>query len=328
MKSISLALAIAATTITVGCGGSYKSSTEGPSTQMKPADTGGEPDAPTMSVADAALPYKVLTRDGRELSDAQLREALAKSRAICVGEAHPNPHDHWAQLHILGTLTGEAGPFALGMEMFQRPFQGVLDDFADGVIDIKGLLSRSDWVNRWGYDFALYQPMIELAAERHVALLALNMEREIIKKVSKRGVDDLRDSDRAKLPDVNLHDDQHRAWWDDIMSAMGDAHGHSGGDGDGEADLEAAERIYSSQVVWDETMAETASNWLAEDPERRVMIIAGNGHCHDSAIVRRIHRRGETSAISIQPIVDDGDGNVADALAEGINDYLFVMSAK
>jgi uncharacterized iron-regulated protein len=318
------ALVVSAAFLSINCGGSYKSSPTGPT----PTSGGDDAEKPTLSVADAALPFKILTRDGRELSRAQLVTAIGASRAICVGEQHPNPHDHWAQLQIWEMLARDGGQLALGMEMFQRPFQGVLDDYTSGVIDIPGLLSRSDWENRWGYDFALYQPMIELAAERKLTLLALNMEKEIIKKVSREGIDNLADSDRAKLPEVNLDDDQHRAWWAAIMGAMGGAHGHGGGDGHHQPDPEAGERIYSSQVVWDETMAETASNWLAGDPARRVMIIAGNGHCHDSAIVRRIHRRGEQSAISIQPIVDDGDGNVASALAEGINDYLFVMTAE
>lgn len=327
MKSTLFALTLSASILSFACGGSYKSSSTGPETG---AGSDGDDEA-TMSVADAALPYKILTRDGRELSRAQFVTAVGASRAICVGEQHPNPHDHWAQLQIWTMLASGGGQVALGMEMFQRPFQGVLDDYTAGVIDNAGLLSRSDWENRWGYDFALYQPMIELAAERKLTLLALNMEKELIKKVSRQGIDNLADSDRARLPEVDLQDDQHRAWWDAIMGAMGGAHGHGGahggGHGDAEPDPEAGERIYSSQVVWDETMAETASAWLSGDPARRVMIVAGNGHCHDSAIVRRMHRRGVQSAISVQPIVDDGDGNVASALAEGINDYLFVMSA-
>ena len=54
--------------------------------------------------------------------------------------------------------------------------------------------------------------------------------------------------------------------------------------------------------------------------------IAGTGHSHDSAIVRRLLRRGGGPAVSIRPIIDDGEGNVAKALAEAQNDYLFVMT--
>ena len=52
----------------------------------------------------------------------------------------------------------------------------------------------------------------------------------------------------------------------------------------------------------------------------------GDGHCHDSAVVGRIQRRGVAEVISVQPIVDDGEGNVASALLEKRNDYLFIMT--
>jgi hypothetical protein len=73
-------------------------------------------------------------------------------------------------------------------------------------------------------------------------------------------------------------------------------------------------------------MAERAHRWLADHPGSKLVILAGNGHCHDSAIVGRIIRRGVPEVVSVQPIVDDGEGNVADALLEKRNDFLFVMT--
>jgi uncharacterized iron-regulated protein len=87
----------------------------------------------------------------------------------------------------------------------------------------------------------------------------------------------------------------------------------------------SADRVYTVQVIWDETMAEGAATWVADD-DRAMVLLAGNGHCHDSAIVRRVQRRGVTPAISVRPIIDDGEGNVAEAIQEKQNDYLFVMS--
>ena len=55
-------------------------------------------------------------------------------------------------------------------------------------------------------------------------------------------------------------------------------------------------------------------------------ILAGDGHCHDSAIVGRIKRRGIAAVVSVHPVIDDGQGSVAELLATPMNDYLFVMS--
>lgn len=50
--------------------------------------------------------------------------------------------------------------------------------------------------------------------------------------------------------------------------------------------------MYMAQVVWDETMARSAARWLASiGPEGRVVVLAGAGHCHRSALPRRMERR-------------------------------------
>ncbi|HEY8141173.1 MAG TPA: ChaN family lipoprotein [Kofleriaceae bacterium] len=296
----------------------------------------------------AALPFQVLRARGGQVVpwDGFIAE-LAAADAVCIGEHHPSPHDHWAQLEILRAVgeraRGAGRAPGLGLEMFQRPFQGVVDDFVAGRIDEAALLSRAAWKDRWGYDWSLYRPMVLLARERGAAILALNTERELTKKVSRQGLDKMPAADRAKLPQLVLDDAQHRSWWKGIMGDMGGAHGHpSGEDDDGDeapakkdAEAEAKEkaeaaaadeRIYAAQVLWDETMADGASKWLAGGPKRHLVILAGNGHCHESAIVRRLERRGVKAAVSVHPIVDDGEGNVAALLAEPENDYLFVMS--
>jgi uncharacterized iron-regulated protein len=89
--------------------------------------------------------------------------------------------------------------------------------------------------------------------------------------------------------------------------------------------MPSAERIYTVQVIWDETMADTSAKWLAANPGGHVVVLAGNGHCHDSAIVNRLKRRGIVDAISIRGVIEDDDGSVAEALARPINDYIVVL---
>ena len=305
------------------------------------------PESPPSSppdVASAALPFAVLMgRGGSEVPIDRCYQELFGARVVCIGEEHPNPHHHWAQLRLLDELSqrqkaaGIEG--ALGLEMIQRPFQGVLDDYASGKIDEETLLARVGWKTRWGFDFALYRPMLRLARERGLALLALNAVKELTRKVSRKGIDALTEAERAQLPEIDLEDDEHRAWFFGLMEAMGGAGAHGDKKTRTEADKAAAEaraaaaaaraqRVYAAQVLWDETMAETAANWLAGGESRQVIILAGGGHCHASGIIRRLKRRGVSPALSVQPVVDDGEGNVADLLAEQKNDYLFVMKGE
>jgi uncharacterized iron-regulated protein len=259
---------------------------------------------------------------------------IKAARAVCLGESHSNPHHHWVQLQIVDK-GGHGGKLALGMEMFQVPFQGVLDDYRARRIDDGELLSRSDWKNRWGFDYDLYRPIIELAVDRDMALLALNAPKELTKKLARSGVESLSVDERARLPEMKLDNARHRAWFDAQMGAHPHGHGHSHGkDKDLRPEEKAkaeqaaknkAEWIYSAQVLWDESMAENAARWLQENPDGRVFILAGNGHCHDSGVVARLKRRGISSAISVQPIIDDGEGNVARLLASPNTDFLVVM---
>jgi uncharacterized iron-regulated protein len=351
----------------VACGGT----TKGPQ---------GPKSGEVRGVRAAALPFKILrARGGQEISTAEFYGELADAQAICVGEMHTNPHHHWVQLQVFDAASAQSKKAgissALGMEMFQHPFQGVLDDHASGKIDQSAMLNRSGYEDRWGYDWELYRPMVELAVERGHDLLALNTPRELTKKVARKGLDSLTPEERAKLPELNLDDPTHRAWWAELMGSMGGAEGHShtpksegkesNGDGDGEHKKQVVEtsdgskhgaeshgegeghgegqvkdeghgadhpkvppagNIYAAQVLWDETMADRASAWVMAAEKRQVVIFAGNGHCHDSAIVNRMKRRGVERVVSVRPIIDGGDSELADLVATPINDYLFVMS--
>src|SRR5262249_4232926 len=69
----------------------------------------------------AALPFRVLrAKGGQEVSLDAFLEELGGARAVCLGEEHPNPHDHWLQLHLLDLLSARARTrgvsIGLGME--------------------------------------------------------------------------------------------------------------------------------------------------------------------------------------------------------------------
>ncbi len=304
---------------------------------------GGTPAKPAQPAAAAAgargveasgLPYHVLDRGGHELAEDAFWKALGAARVVCVGEEHPNPHHHWVQLQVVQHLVKVWPHFALAMEMFQRPFQGVLDDYAARRIDDAALRSRTGWEDRWGYSFDLYKPIIAAAVDAHAALLALNAPKELTKKVVHHGLDSLAPDEKAQLPQLNLDDKAHRAWFDALMEDMGGSQAHSkkpdadskDKDKDHAADdMPSADRVYTVQVIWDETMADTTAKWLAAHPDSRVVVLAGNGHCHDTAIVNRIKRRGIKDVVSVRAVIDDDEGSVAEALAKPINDFIVVL---
>lgn len=298
-----------------------------PEPDPPPAAPEQEPSGQKPGVSDdvverAALPFHGLRlKDGEPLPSDQFFDELARTHAVCVGEHHDNPHHHFAQLQVLaalirrGSMTGRI--MGLGLEMFERPFQETLEDYGAGIASETQLLEASEWDDRWGYAFAFYRPMLELARSRGVALLALNAPSELVDAVAASGVGGLDEEQSRWLPELDLDDKGHRSWFDTMMRA----HPHTGKD---------ARHRYSAQVVWDESMAETAAGWLAaRHPARQLVILAGAGHCMHAAVPKRLARRMRSArVVSVLPVLSDvaGHGKVRDK-AKGY-DYAFVMTAE
>ena len=336
MSRFRTALAVVAV---AACGGKYAGTTTSPSSRAAP-----------VGLEAAALPYQVLARNGTQVDEAAFWTGISRARAVCIGEEHPNPHHHWVQLHVVREIAKRRGnaKLAVGFEMIQRPFQGPLDDYAAKRIDADALRSRTGWAERWGYDFGFYGPTMDAAIAGGGALLALNAPKELVKKIVRHGLESLTADEKAQVPELKLDDAAHRAWFDALMEGMGGSGAHakteSGGakqsgdapptttphgsphdDAEDTPAMPSAERIYTAQVLWDETMADGGATWLKANATGHLVILAGNGHCHDSAIIGRLKRRGITDAVSIRAVIDDGAGGLAEILAKPINDYLVVL---
>jgi uncharacterized iron-regulated protein len=61
------------------------------------------------------------------------------------------------------------------------------------------------------------------------------------------------------------------------------------------------DNFYAAQVVWDETMADNAANWVSQRaPMRQLLVMAGSAHCRYAAIPSRIERRQPLRVASVR----------------------------
>jgi uncharacterized iron-regulated protein len=285
------------------------------------ADAGAPPDTtpeplPRDIVAQSALPLHGLAA-GMVLSETELWDRLAQTPAVCLGETHDIPSHHFAETRAIAELARRAGTtdakLAVGFEMFQRQFQDLLSAFVSGQIDEDALLAGSEFAVRWGYDFSLYRPMLEQARDLQLSALALNMRSEITQKIGRTGLGSLTESERAELPELVLDDAEHRAF---IFGLFGVLPEHAAEFG--------LEDVYVAQTTWDETMADSAARWLNDTgPSARMAILAGNAHCHESAIPRRLTRRTQLPVTSTD-IVLQSEIDAPDFSADGY-DVLIVL---
>lgn len=267
-----------------------------PMKEEAPAGPSGHPkraSVPDDVVERAAAPFVGLRVDGRELTSPEgLLDEVSRADVICAGEEHSDALSHYAELVLLTALI-ERSPMngrevGLGLEMVARPEQGTLDAYSHYELDEAELLKESRWTERWGWDFAYYRPMLELARHRGVPLVALNAPRELTRAVARKGLHGLTHEQEKRLPELDLGDTEHRAWFEKTMKH----HPHG-----------KPEHMYAAQVVWDETMAESAARWLSGKlPGRQLLILAGAGHCRADAIPKRLTRRAQAKVVSVRAL--------------------------
>lgn len=264
--------------------------------------------------------HGIRVKDGYALSVEELLGELTTADVLCAGEQHDDVHHHWAQYLLLNQLIERrrmnGRGVALGLEMVSRRAQPALNRWLSGESRARQTLDDLNWNETWGYDFGFYAPMWWLARQNGVEIIGLNLERSLSRKIARVGLKGLSDEERALLPRrMNMSSRDHRAYFDQAM-----AH-HP-------PPVSSRRRYYEVQVAWDETMADTANKWLEKKaPASQLLILAGLGHCRNSAIPERIERRSDqTRVLSVRPWREGDEPGLPKLLEEGAFDYVLVMS--
>ena len=268
-----------------GAGGPIGSSLNTPLDSPPPKPTPSQPVVPDDVVLRAAQSFHAKRNaDGQELDQKQLFDELARFDVLCLGEAHDAARDHYAELSLTQGLAERARfsgrALGVGFEMFQAPYGPILQLYGAGRMDDASLRRRTQYDKRWGFPFAYYQPILAFGRARGLPLKALNAPRELTHAVATKGLAGLTPKERRQLPELDLEDSAHRAAFERMMADHPQSEGMS------------LDNFYAAQVVWDETMANNAANWVADRaPSRQLVVLAGSAHCRQEAIPDRILRR-------------------------------------
>jgi uncharacterized iron-regulated protein len=232
----------------------------------------------------------------------QIIPALADKRVVFIGEQHTRYDHHLTQLEIIRRLHALHPQLAIGMEMFQHPFQRYLDDYVEGSTDEQAMLRATEYYQRWRMDYRHYAPILRYAREHALPVVALNVPTELTHQVAHVGLDGLNDEDRRQLPEIAPADAAYRQ----RIKAVFDYHPN---------DKEHSfEHFLEAQLLWDEAMAERAAAYLEEHPDHHLVVIAGNQHiAWGSAIPQRLQRRIPVTTASI---LNSWDGPVMPGLAD------------
>ncbi|GAB4348106.1 MAG: hypothetical protein Kow006_08490 [Gammaproteobacteria bacterium] len=233
------------------------------------------------------MPLQVIA-GGFKGSLAEAMEALADAQVFFVGESHTHYEDHLIQLAILRAAHQRYRDIALGVEWFQQDVQKHLDAYIAGRIDEGEMLRRTEYYERWRFDYRLYRPIMEYAKSNRIPVIALNAPVWLTRRIGRDGLKSLSREERALLPATMERDDP--VYVKRIREAY-EAHGETD---------QPFENFLSVQLTWDETMAKNAADYLRRHPERRLLVFAGTGHIgFRSAIPDRFLRRYAVPSVTI-----------------------------
>jgi len=243
--------------------------------------------APSASVIEA-----VRLPSGEPIDIETLAALLGEVQVVYVGERHDATADHAIEAAIV-RLTR---PTLLGMEMFSRPVQAALDAYARGELDEATFVARTEWNERWGMPFELYADVVRSSRDVGARIVALNAPREWTRAISRAGLDGLPSEIRTALPELDLTNDAHRAM---VMEALSGHASHGGV----AMEPAALERFYLAQLTWDETMGESVARALSDEPEARMVVLAGRMHVQGGlGIPRCASRRRPTRSLVVLPL--------------------------
>ena len=223
----------------------------------------------------------VVIDKGGFISFKSLLKQIKDMNVIYVGEQHTKFSHHTVQYQIIKSLYQEGVNIAIGMEMFGRRFQKYIDMYIHGKITEEDMLKKTHYFTQWKYDYNLYKPILRFAKKHRIPVLGLNIDNKIVEKVARKGIDSLSKEDFEKIPKkVDFSNLKYKNY---LLRIFG-IHSSKA--------LKNFDFFYQSQVLWDETMAETISDYLKKNKNRTVIVLAGNGHlAFGYGIPDRVKRR-------------------------------------
>jgi uncharacterized iron-regulated protein len=242
----------------------------------------------------------------QEITFAELIANVEKTRVIFMGELHDHPGHHQAQLAVIQALHDAGQEVTIGLEMFQRDDQEILDQWVEGKISREELVEA--YHRNWQW-WPLYQPIFESARDKGHQLLALNVPREITAQVAREGFDSLTPEQMQEIGFVTCRVDPD---YEQFIRRTLSAHGHHDFD---------FQHFCEAQLVWDTAMAQRLGQYLDEHPQATVVVLAGSGHAWRYGIPSQLGLPSDEYAVLLPEIA--GRTERAETASE-VADYLWL----
>ena len=208
--------------------------------------------------------YQFASPQGEALSLNALPQELLDADVVLIGEWHTHSAIHRFQTDFLKARQNTDSNIALSMEQFTREHQDTLNQYLNGEIGEQVLISKAAaWPN---YE-SDYRALVEFAKANDLDVIAANAPKPFVQCIGRKGLPYLEQLSSEQrdwvATKVNIGDSPYK---EKFMASM-----HHG-------TPEQTEKQFAAQVTWDETMAESIVDYLATNPGKQVIHVAGKFH--------------------------------------------------
>lgn len=130
-------------------------------------------------------------REHRPVTRAMLEAAAARADFVLLGETHDNPDHHRLQLELLEAIVRAGRRPAVALEQLDREHQAALDRARAARPGDPGYVADAAQLDRRGWHWPFYEPIIAFALRNDLPLVAANLSRRDASAVIERGYDAL-----------------------------------------------------------------------------------------------------------------------------------------
>lgn len=247
--------------------------------------------APASQAPGCLPPGAWADRSGQPMSREAFLDRAMAAGVVLLGEQHATPSHHRWQADVVVGLLERGRAVVLGLEQLPRSAQPALDRWVAGALSAEAFRAESGWDRHWGHDFAAYLPLLELARERRVPLVALNIDRAFVRAVGREGYAKA----AAGGAPVGRPAPPPPAYVASLERVFA-AHAK-------EPDPAALARFVEAQTVWDRAFAEGLLAARRAHPEAVAVGVMGLGHVeHGWGAEHQLRALGETAIVSAIPV--------------------------
>ena len=127
------------------------------------------------------------TRARDWVSTTELERRLARARYVLLGEVHDNAEHHRLRRDLLAALVRDGRRPAIAMEQFDREHQAALQRVQNEPAPTPELLKTAGRVDAKGWNWSYYDPIVRLALDHRLPIVAANLSRADAFRVSSEG---------------------------------------------------------------------------------------------------------------------------------------------